>query len=518
MLWSLLKIFVFLGIAAAIAFGAAWVLETPGEVKIAFGNREFFVSPIGFVIGVIGLIVVALLILKLIGLLTALVRFLLGDETALSRYFSRGRERRGFDAYSDGMVALASGDSRVATKKARSAEKLLDRPDLTHLLNAQAAELAGDRGKAFEAYKALLPNDRTRPAGIDGLLRLKLEEGDEDTAMALAKKAIALKSDNQRVLRTLFALQSKKQDWAGARETLNASMHARMLPRDVGTRRDAVLSLADARAALDAGDEARGNEAALQANRLAPTLIPAAALAARVHASKGAKRKSNKVLIAAWSATPHPDLAAAFAAIEPDETPEARRKRFASLVAAAPGHPESRLLEAELALAAEDFPAARKAFGDLPETLPTTRSLALMAAIERGQGADEAVVRGWLAKALNASRGPQWICGNCTHIHAAWAPVCENCGAFDTLDWRTPTHPGDAGLADSAMLPLIVGTEARAASVPSPATEQPEPPRATVEPKAAVAPEPARPEPRRAEVEDAELAHVADRARAAGGG
>ena len=101
---------------------------------------------------------------------------------------------------------------------------------------------------------------------------------------------------------------------------------------------------------------------------------------------------------------------------------------------------ESRLLEAELALAAEDFPAARKALGDLAETEPTTRSLALMAAIERGQGAPDEVVRGWLAKALVASRGPQWVCGNCTHIHAAWAPVCENCGAFDTLDWKTPPH------------------------------------------------------------------------------
>ena len=86
-------------------------------------------------------------------------------------------------------------------------------------------------------------------------MRLKLEEGDTDTAMALAKKAFALKPDNERVLRTLFDLQSKKQDWAGARETLNASMHARLLPRDVGTRRDAVLSLADARAALAAGDD-----------------------------------------------------------------------------------------------------------------------------------------------------------------------------------------------------------------------------------------------------------------------
>ena len=125
-------------------------------------------------------------------------------------------------------------------------------------------------------------------------MRLKLEEGDTDTAMALARKAFALSPDNERVLRTLFDLQSKKADWAGARETLNASMHARLLPRDVGTRRDAVLSLADARAALADGDTARGNEAALQANRLAPTLIPAAALAARVQAEKGAKRKATQ--------------------------------------------------------------------------------------------------------------------------------------------------------------------------------------------------------------------------------
>ena len=80
-----------------------------------------------------------------------------------------------------------------------------------------------------------------------------------------------------------------------------------------------------------------------------------------------------------------------------------------------------------------------------------------MAAIERGQGAPDAVVRGWLAKALVASRGPQWVCGNCTHVHAAWVPVCENCGAFDTLDWKTPPHAADTSLADSAMLPLIIG-------------------------------------------------------------
>ena len=481
MLWSLLKILAFLGLATALAFGAAWIIETPGEVRIAFGGREFFVSPIGFVIGAVLLILVALVLLKIIGFLTAVLRFMLGDETAITRYFARNRERRGVDALSDGMVALASGDSRLALKKAGKAEKLLRRPEVTRIVSAQAAELAGDRQAAFGYYKDMLANDHTRFVGVQGLMQQKLDEGDTDTALALAQKAFALRPGNERVLRTLFDLQTQKQDWAGARATMNAATHARLLPRDVGTRRDAVLSLADARAALAEGKDGRGNEAALQANRLAPTLIPAAALAARIHAANGAKRKATRALTTAWAANPHPELAAAFAAIEPDETPEARRKRFATLTAAAPSHNESRLLSAELALAAEDFPAARKALGDLAETEPTTRSLALLAAIERGQGAPDAVVRGWLAKALNASRGPQWICGKCNHVHAAWAPVCENCGAFDTLDWKPAPHAEDAGIADSAMLPLIIGADGGAPAEPPAESEPVMPPRPDVE-------------------------------------
>ena len=65
------------------------------------------------------LVLAALVILKLLGFLGAVLRFLLGDETAISRYFSRGRERRGFDALTDGMLALAAGDPKQAMKQGR---------------------------------------------------------------------------------------------------------------------------------------------------------------------------------------------------------------------------------------------------------------------------------------------------------------------------------------------------------------------------------------------------------------
>ena len=505
MLWSLVKLVAFIAVAVALAFGAAWILETPGEVKLAFGSREFYLTPIGFLVAILAIVALGILLLKLIGLLGAVLRFLLGDETAISRHFARSRERKGFDVLSEGMVALASGDARLATKKAQKADKLLSRPDLTLLLTAQSAELSGDRDKAFEAYKALLPNDRTRPVGVQGLMRIKLEQGDTDTAMALARKAFALNPDNESVLRTLFDLQSKQADWNGARETLNATMHARLLPRDVGTRRDAVLSLADAQAATAAGEQARAYVAANQANRLAPTLIPAAVLAARAQTRAGNKRKATRILTTAWATAPHPDIAEAFAAIEPDETPAQRRKRFATLVSAAPGRAESRMVETALAIKAEDFPGARRSLGSLAEDEPTARNLTLLAAIERGQGAPDAVVSGWLAKAITASRGPRWVCTNCTGVQGAWTPVCEHCGAFDTLDWRTPPHAEDQDLAEAAMLPLVTGAPEMPPAAP---TQAPEP-----EPK----PEP-KPAGRTPEVEDAVLASAADNARAAGAG
>lgn len=457
MLWSLLKVVVFIAVAAALAYGASYLLDTPGQVVFAFAGREFTLTPLGFLLALAVLFVAVLLILKIIGFLVALVRFVLGDETALSRRFDRSRERRGLDALSGSMLALASGEGDLAARRAAKAEKLLRSQPITRLVRAQAAELNGDRATALDQYKAMLSDERTRLAGISGALRLKLDEGDTDTALELAKKAFALQPANGVVQRTLFGLQSKKKDWTGARETLAASMRARLLPGDVIDRRDAVLLLADARKALSEGYADWGHEAAKQANKLAPTLVPAAVLASEAYMAEGSKRRAGKVLAAAWTANPHPDLAAAFAAIEPGESPAARRKRFETLVSAAPASSESRLLAAELALAEEDFPAARKALGDLAEKEPTTRSLAVMAAIERGQGAPEAVVRGWLAKALGASRGPQWVCDKCSHVPGAWSPVCENCDAFDTLTWRTPPHAEDAGIAQSTMLPLIVG-------------------------------------------------------------
>ena len=457
MLWSLVKILVFVAAVVAVAFGVGQLLETSGGIRVSVANTEFTLSPLASLVGLVVLLFAFWLLLKVLGLLVATFRFLNGDETALSRYFVRNRERKGFEALADGLMALASGEGRTAIAKAARAEKYLDRPELTNLLTAQAAEQIGDTKKAQTVYKQLLTDDRTRFVGVRGILKQKLAEGDTDTAMKLAEKAFALKPKHEETQDVLLKLQADAQDWSGARQTLNAKLKHGSLPRDVHRRRDAILAISEAKDVAAEGKDIEAREAAIEANRLSPDLIPAAIMAARSYIAQGKPKYATRVLKKTWEAQPHPELASAFAEIAPDEDPAARLKRFTALTRTKADHPETQMLLAELHIAAEDFPAARRAITDLVEKEPTARVLTIMAAVARGEGADDAEVRGWLTKALSAPRGRQWVCKNCQTVPAEWAPTCSNCGAFDTLSWVEAPNAASAIPAGTAMLPLIVG-------------------------------------------------------------
>lgn len=457
MLWSLLKVLIFVAIVGALGFGVMLLLDTPGGVQITVADTEFTLGALQSVLGVGVLLVALWLILKLASLAVATLRFINGDETALTRLFDKGRERKGYQALSDGLMALSAGEGRLALAKAARAEKYLENPQLTDLIVAQAAEMSGDTRKASEAYKRLLSNQSTRFVGVRGIMKQKLSEGDKETALALAEKALALRPKHEEVQDTLLQLQAQAQDWAGARKTLSTKLKTGTLPRDVFKRRDAVLALSSAKALLEEGATVEQQEKAIEANTLSPDLVPAAVLASRAYVEKGKKRVAIRLLKKAWEAQPHPDLAHAFAEIEPDETPAARIKRFEPFLRMNAGHDENRLVSAELYVVAEEFPAARRALGDLPERAPDARALTLMAAIERGEGSDDSIVRAWLTRALSAPRGPQWVCDVCNHIHPEWVPICENCGSFDTLTWKTPEVPEVSTVTGAHMLPLIVG-------------------------------------------------------------
>lgn len=452
-----------LWVVAILAASAAivFLMGAEGGVTVDL-NRQTYgpFAPTEFAAGVLLLTAILWLAWRVFGLLVALVRFFSGDETALSRYWFRSQERRGFDALAEGQILLAEGDGKTALVRARKAERLLARPALTNLLVAQAAEASGDAATARAYYKTMAGEKGSAFVGVRGLLAQAQAAGETDRALKLAEHAFSLKGKDPEVLNTLFGLQTARANWDGARTTLTAMGKAGALPRDIASRREAVLLLAEARAALADDKEDAARDLALRANKKAPGLSPAAALAANLSMKNNAPRLAVRVIKEAWRQSPHPDLAAAFAAMAPNENAAERRKRFRDLTGLTPDHTETRMLKAELALADNDLIEARRVIAPLVEDHPTVRALSILAAIEKAEGADDAVIRGFLARAATAPRGSQWLCGACGAHHPDWSPVCDNCGAFDALDWREDPLGEDANAANAMILPLVAGADA----------------------------------------------------------
>ena len=129
-------------------------------------------------------------------------------------------------------------------------------------------------------------------------------------------------------------------DWSGALDALERMKPA--LDKPDYRRKRAVLLTARA-LALNEIDRDGARAAVLEAVKLAPDLVPAAALAGRRLAEAGEQRKARQNPGAAWIANPHPDIAEAYADLRLGDNARERLTRMQKLADLAPGQLEGAL-------------------------------------------------------------------------------------------------------------------------------------------------------------------------------
>jgi HemY protein len=244
-------------------------------------------------------------------------------------------------------------------------------------------------------------------------------------------------------------------DWVGALATLESNMQSRLLDRPAYRRQRAVLLTARALAAEET-DRDNANALVLEAVKLAPTLVPAAALAGRLLAEAGELRRAGRILERAWRANPHPDIAEIYAHLRFGDSARDRLVRVEALAQKAPGHVESALALARAALDAREFAKARAALAPLVAQ-PSQRVALLMAELEEVEHGDEGRSREWMARALHAARDPAWTADG--FVSERWLPVSPVNGRLDVFQWKVPLAElasPDAPNTKGVALPAII--------------------------------------------------------------
>lgn len=434
----MLRLVLFLAGVLVAAMGLSWLAEHPGMITVDWLGYRAEPSVFQAVVGLVLMVMAAMFV-------WTIVKQIWQSPAAAGRYLQRRRQRRGLDALSGGMIAIGAGDRAGATRFAVQARKALPNEPLTHLLRAQAAQLTGDRATARRIFEAMLAAPDTEQLGLRGLYLEAAREGEAEAQRQFAERALKLNPKLGWAADELFNLQCKEARWADALVTLAQAKRHGHVDSSTADRRRAVLLTAQAQALEDkSADKALG--LAMEAHGLAPDLIAAAAVAARLLAARGATSKVAKVVQKTWVKSAHPDLATAYAYARIGDSPKDRLDRVKQLSALNLASPESAIAVAQAALEARLPDVARHALSPLLDLRVTRRVALLMARIEADdKGGDKGRAREWLARAVHAERDPVWTADGVILEH--WAPVSPVTGALDAVTWRVPV--AEAVTADS---------------------------------------------------------------------
>ena len=445
----MIRLLIFLLGVLALAIGVDWLASRPGTVVVEWQGYVVETSVLR------ALAIVALLMGAAL-LAWSTLRWMWASPALLGRLLHRRREKRGLEALSSGIIAIGAGDRALAIRYAGQARKALPNEPLTHLLRAQAAHLTGDRATARRIFEAMLASPDTELLGLRGLFMEAQRESDAEACRQFAERALRLNPRLEWPVEALFDIQCRTEDWQGALDTLAIGRRNKLIDKTVADRRRAVLLTAQAQAAEDAAAE-KALGLALEAHRLAPDLVPAAAIAGRVLASKGNTPRAARVLLKTWRIAPHPDLAAAYAYARPGDSPRDRLNRVRHLARLTPQDNEGPIALAITAIEAREWDEARKALEPLLASRLTQRICTLMARIEGEQHGHTGRVREWLARAVNAPRDPAWTADGVVSEH--WAPISPVTRALDAFRWRVPVEAIDepTGALRAAKVEALVG-------------------------------------------------------------
>ncbi len=416
-------------VMAALIGGIVWIADRGGSVTFVWDAWEVTTETSMLILGILLLVVVsvvAVLLFQWFWRAPRRIRLALGER----------RKEKGWKALTSGLVAVAAGDAPGARAHARRADRLLDRPPLTLLLTAQAAQLDGDDNEADRRFRAMLERPETEFLGLRGLMAAALRKGDHEAAAGYARKAHALRPDAAWAAEAVFELQTRAGDWTAARQTLKSARDRKVIEAAPGRRRHAVLLVEEA---VRAHEEERRDEAlklARTAHGEAPDLVPAGCILARLLIDSGKGSQAVRVVEKTWKMAPHPDLADLYIEIWSDEGAN-RYRRMERLLNLNEDDREAHVAAARVAMESRLTGEMRRHLNAIGAVGLVPREIRLWVDLETSENNAEKAAE-WQARMIEASPDRTWQCSGCGQITRTWRAVCDGCGRFDSMVWRSP--------------------------------------------------------------------------------
>ena len=455
----MIRILGFVLLVFALAAGFAWLADRPGDLVVTWQGMRHEVSLLAAAVALAVLIASVMLTWWL-------VKNIFRSPILIQRHFRARKRDRAYQSISTGMIAAGAGDADLARRMTRQAAKLLssDQEPLIKLLDAQAAVLERRNDDARVMFEDMSNDPETRLLGLRGLYMEAERAGQREAARQFALRAAELAPQLQWASNVAMEERLLNADFDGAVKLLDGQKNSVAVNKDLDKRRRAVLLAGKAMAVFDR-DPAGAKAASMEANRLAPDLVPAAVTLAKCLFKNGDLRKGSGVIEAAWKIAPHPELAEIYASARLGDTAPDRLKRMRRLTSVNAIHPDAHLALARALFDAKQFAEARREAEAALTLKPSEGTYLLLADIEQAESGSQGKVKSWLAKAVRAEPDPAWTADGM--VSATWAPMSPVTGRLDAFEWKPPMGRVQPLIEQEIIEPEMIDEAPAPASAPS---------------------------------------------------
>ena len=235
----MIRVVIYLILVGAAAYGVARFADVPGDVVITWQGWRIETSLMVIGSGLLVAVIALCFVIVLIGAV-------LSSPFGLSRMMRNRRGVRAYEAISNGLIAIGSGDIAAANRFAAQVNKIAPGEPLALLLSAQAAQLSGDREAAERVFHAMAERADTKALGLHGLFIEARRRNDLVAAQAFAEEAARTAPSLGWAGRAVLEFRCVTGDWAGALALLERNKAT--LDKATYRRQRAVLLTARAQA------------------------------------------------------------------------------------------------------------------------------------------------------------------------------------------------------------------------------------------------------------------------------
>ncbi|HPD83769.1 MAG TPA: heme biosynthesis HemY N-terminal domain-containing protein [Alphaproteobacteria bacterium] len=431
-LWFFIKVTV-------ITVACVWIVSQPGSVSMSLAGYDLTIK-----VGVFFLLLGAFILFVLFFL--SLVRGIFSMPRALTKYYEADQRKKSFRSLTRGLVAVAAGDAKTATKYSRQTGHLW--PELSGLpllLEAQAAQLRGEEGLAQNKFEHLLKDKDAAFLGVRGLMKAAIDKGDYARALDFAKQAEKEHPKKSWIVNNVYFLEIKNQKWEDALRTNHKIMKIKSLSEEKVQSDRVAIHLLQSKKMKKAGEIKNARRELETAYKLDPCFVPAAVRMADDFITRKNLKKAAQVVEKAWRQTPHPELARVWDDLAPvpkGKNPEKDNEKLSAwyekLISFHPNHVEGYIAAARSAMDRSLWGEAKSYLMTAEKIYPSARIYRLQAIVEQHSTHNDEAIHDLMERAAGALPDKVWVCQETGQVYEKWSAVAKPHGSFNTIIWDYP--------------------------------------------------------------------------------